>query len=441
MKKNNGRTQDSVSGIVEIANQLKQGKAPRSNKLGIALMLIFGAGQAQAANFIYNTSTDITLSDSYGIVYVGDGVSNVVVSLTNPGILTHTQDLVMGTIPGSDSNQIVVGPLAKLSNSPPNTNTIYIGRSGNYNALSIQSSGLAESYNVRIGGGSAASGTPTGNSATVDGGVWNIGGSLRVGSGATASSDTFSSIIIKDGGIATVLGDSFIGYSATSTDNSIEVSGLNSRLNVQDLVIGGSSLFVNSVRNSVTLSSGGTLNSATTIYIPSSNELNVGVAGILNANNIISAGTLSVAPYSAATVNGNYTQVGGTFRTYVNNGSAYGRLNVLGNASISGGTTIDVQLQNCSALTPGSTLTGIIDSSNPISFSPATVTSNCPTLELTASLSPDSTSVDITVGGVIPPNPKPNPNPIPTLGEWAQLTMMLMMIVTAGWFGRRSKLQ
>ena len=29
------------------------------------------------------------------------------------------------------------------------------------------------------------------------------------------------------------------------------------------------------------------------------------------------------------------------------------------------------------------------------------------------------------------------PNPIPTLSEWAQMAMMLMMIVTAGWYGRR----
>lgn len=38
------------------------------------------------------------------------------------------------------------------------------------------------------------------------------------------------------------------------------------------------------------------------------------------------------------------------------------------------------------------------------------------------------------------PNPPPKPsNPIPTLSEWAQIVMMLMMIATAGWYGWRVK--
>jgi hypothetical protein len=38
----------------------------------------------------------------------------------------------------------------------------------------------------------------------------------------------------------------------------------------------------------------------------------------------------------------------------------------------------------------------------------------------------------------VTPAPAPPPvNPIPTLGEWAQIIMMLMMIVTAGVYGRR----
>jgi hypothetical protein len=31
----------------------------------------------------------------------------------------------------------------------------------------------------------------------------------------------------------------------------------------------------------------------------------------------------------------------------------------------------------------------------------------------------------------------PRPKPIPTLSEWAQILMMLMMVITAGWYGRR----
>jgi hypothetical protein len=37
----------------------------------------------------------------------------------------------------------------------------------------------------------------------------------------------------------------------------------------------------------------------------------------------------------------------------------------------------------------------------------------------------------------ITPAPPPAPNPIPTLGEWAKIVMMLMMIGAAGWQTRR----
>lgn len=37
------------------------------------------------------------------------------------------------------------------------------------------------------------------------------------------------------------------------------------------------------------------------------------------------------------------------------------------------------------------------------------------------------------------PTPTPSPNPIPTLSEWAQISMMFLMILTAGWCGRRLK--
>ena len=35
------------------------------------------------------------------------------------------------------------------------------------------------------------------------------------------------------------------------------------------------------------------------------------------------------------------------------------------------------------------------------------------------------------------PSPEPPPQPVPTLSEWAQFIMMLMMIGTVGWYTRR----
>ena len=45
------------------------------------------------------------------------------------------------------------------------------------------------------------------------------------------------------------------------------------------------------------------------------------------------------------------------------------------------------------------------------------------------------------IGPVIPnsPTPTPSPAPIPTLSEWAKITMMLIMILAVGWYGRRLK--
>lgn len=428
---------DKMNNKTKSSSEINLGRLRKCSVFIIALSATMMAELASAGNYIYNSSENISVATTYDLVYIGDNVSDVLLNITNPGSLTHTQDLVIGTVPGSNNNQIAVGAGAALSNSPPNTNTIYIGRSGNNNALLVQAGGIAESFNVRIGGGSSASGNPTGNNATIDGGTWNIGGTLRVGAGAPATTDTFSSLEIKAGGIATVSGDSFIGYSSTSTDNSILVYGLNSRLNLlKDLVIGGSSLVQTSVRNSATIADGGTLAVSGVTYIPSLNELYIASGGTLTAADMSSAGTVSVAPNSTATVNGNYVQFGGTFRTYVTSSSSFGRLHVLGDASISGGTVIDVNLANCSALTPGTTLYGIVYSSNPINFTPSTVTSNCQAVELSASLSPNSQSLNLVVGGVVPPPP---PNPIPTLSELAQVMMMLAMIATAGFYGWRMK--
>jgi hypothetical protein len=37
--------------------------------------------------------------------------------------------------------------------------------------------------------------------------------------------------------------------------------------------------------------------------------------------------------------------------------------------------------------------------------------------------------------------PTPSPEPIPTLSEWAKISMMLLMVLTVGWYGRRLKLR
>ena len=46
-----------------------------------------------------------------------------------------------------------------------------------------------------------------------------------------------------------------------------------------------------------------------------------------------------------------------------------------------------------------------------------------------------SAPYNITVTAV----PSPPPQPVPTLSEWAKISMMFLMILTVGWYGRRLK--
>jgi hypothetical protein len=84
--------------------------------------------------------------------------------------------------------------------------------------------------------------------------------------------------------------------------------------------------------------------------------------------------------------------------------------------------TLDVNFFSCTSLVGGATGNG---------YAPNTfrITSGANISDLTfTSISPPTPDV--------PPAP---PQPIPTLSEWAQIMMMLMMIATAGFYGWRMK--
>ena len=217
------------------------------------------------------TSTDL--------FYLGSASSANSLTISSGGLVqANTKDLVIGLVPGANSNSLLVtGSGSQLTNTGQ---TLYVGRSGNTNTLEIRSGGLVSGNNVRIGGGSGATGNPTGNSATVDGtgSTWNISGTLRVGSG-TATSDTSSSLTVTNGGAVSVTGNGFLGYSATSTSNSILVSGLNSALSVAGaggLTIGNAA---GSTNNVVILDSNGTLTATNGITLGQSSGLQIGSGG------------------------------------------------------------------------------------------------------------------------------------------------------------------
>ena len=62
------------------------------------------------------------------------------------------------------------------------------------------------------------------------------------------------------------------------------------------------------------------------------------------------------------------------------------------------------------------------------------------TCQLTATNTTGTSTASTASGPVIPAiPPTPSPEPIPTLSEWAKISMMFLMIVTVGWYGRRLK--
>lgn len=249
-----------------------------------------GAGSNAATVTASGTVWTVT-----GNTYVGYASGGNTLTISAGGkVAADTLDVLIGAEPGADGNGIrVTGTGSMLSNlSGAPLHTLYVGRSGNSNTLEILAGGQVASGNVRIGGGSGATGTPSGNGATVDGATstWTIAGTMRVGAGTAG---TNSGLDVTNGGVVTVTGNSFVGYDAVNDDNHVLVSGSDSQLNVQALTI---SRVAGAANNLVTVANGGTLSAA---------SITLGAAGGTNVGGlVIGAGGAAGAVAPATTING-----------------------------------------------------------------------------------------------------------------------------------------
>lgn len=265
----------STLGNMALSGDLLVGQSGNSNSL-----LVQSGGTLSNLNaFVGNSGTSsntatITGAGSTwtinGTLYTGVDGSNNLLTIANGGLVkanaVSNSDIVIGANSGSNNNEILV---AGAGSTLQNTNgTLYVGRSGSGNSLSIQSGGLVSSKNVRIGGGTGSNGATDSNTAYVDGAgsTWNIGGTLRVGSNGTNSG-----LQITNGGVVSVTGNTFVGYAAGSTGNTISVAGSGSQLNLSTLTIGNVSGATNEL---VTVGPGATLN-ATSIALNAGNRLQV----------------------------------------------------------------------------------------------------------------------------------------------------------------------
>ena len=245
-----------------------------------------------------------------GVTYVGNAAGANQLTISGGGeVKASTLDTLIGAEPGADGNKILVtGANSKATLYTGVLRTLYVGRSGNSNTLEILAGGQVASGNVRIGGGTGATGSPTGNGVVVDGGsTWTIAGTMRVGAGVAG---TNSGLDITNGGVVTVTGNSFVGYDAVNDDNHVLVSGPGSQLNVQALTI---SRVVGAANNTVTVANGGTL-SAASITLGAATGTSVGgleigaggPAGVIAPTTITGVG-------SDPTVRFNHTSAGHAF--------------------------------------------------------------------------------------------------------------------------------
>ena len=275
-------------GRLEATTNLILGYGASGNKLtvnagGLAKNVDGVVGLVSAASgSIVTVSGAGALWETTGVLYFGEASASNMLTVSNGGwVKVANADAVIGDLATADSNAVdITGTGSKFTNG----STLYIGKLGSDNAVTVEAGATLATANTRISGSLGSSG----NSLTVTGAgtSWTNSGKLRVGSvGGTAT------LTISAGASAAVTSDAFVGYTATSsTGNRVNVTGTGSSLSVGTLAIGrdGSS------DNMVTVADGATLTSAGAITLGGANsKLKIGngaAAGVVSATSITTSG-------------------------------------------------------------------------------------------------------------------------------------------------------
>lgn len=180
----------------------------------------------------------VTTTGNLDVGFNGDGNT---LDVESGASVTSGDDMRIGASAGSDANIVTVsGPGSTLTVN--SAKTLYVGRSGDDNALVVENQGKLYTRNARIGGGSNAEQASSGNAVTVNGtgSRWELTGTLRVGDGTLfASSD--NGLYVEDGATVELMDKSrgtFIGITAADTGNAIKVSGTGSSFTAGDIAVG-----------------------------------------------------------------------------------------------------------------------------------------------------------------------------------------------------------
>ena len=236
---------------------------------------------------------------NYGALFVGhDGIGNSLV-ITNEGVVANGLGVIGEYTTSSNNSVLVTGRNSLWTNA----SNLYVGNGGSSNRLVISNGGAVVNSTGYIGFNADSAN----NSVLVTGAgsLWTNSGDLFVGKAGSGNS------LVIEGGARVDATSGYIGFDAASSNNSVVVTGSNSlwTVNTSDLLVGNTGS-----GNSLVISNGGMI--ASTIGVigfaaPSSNnsvlvtgadsrwtnsnELFVGFGGSGHSLTIAEGGTLTAA--------------------------------------------------------------------------------------------------------------------------------------------------
>ena len=306
-------------------------------------------------SFASTLSGGVTNSGTIGRGSYGVQIQNLS-SLT--GGLTNS-----GTIAGSTTSIQVDGVLANNGSGNAITNSGLIQSTGGP-ALQIGGSfagtisGSIHNSGQILGGSSAIE---VANNGVITGQISNSG--TLSGPNALNLTNTASGFVINNTGI--IDGNIFLG---------INTLNLNGVTNTVSGVISGSS--TSSVNLSGALTSSGTIDVGRFQIQSGANFTMAHAMTILGSGQALNnSGTLAIAAGSSQTLTGNYSQASGAvFQTGVAGVSSYGQLRVNGNATISDGAQVNVNVIGSPSIASNTTLSGIISATGTLAATAAAIT-------------------------------------------------------------------
>jgi T5SS/PEP-CTERM-associated repeat protein/autotransporter-associated beta strand protein len=216
---------------------------------------------------------------------VGASASGRQLVVSNGGTVRSLVGVIGRNSTASNNKATVTGSNSLWTNS----SGIFVGQSGSGNSLVISNGGTATGNSVTIGQSIGGSLSASNNSVLVTGANsrLNSSGQLSLGSGGGGDS-----LVISNGGTVAVSSSSIVGSDGSSLNNSALVTGAGSLwTNSGTLTLG-----LNNTNNALTVSDGGTL-AASDILIAantgSSGTLNIGRFGTNDAAGTITAPTIA----------------------------------------------------------------------------------------------------------------------------------------------------